>query len=191
MALFLGSISLGPTTCLWPIDDAVCFIHILSLHMHVDFDASAVFEHNALGIQTSVLAEAESLLSGVKDEAEVLDESDGAANAGHGEPPTDTQSGREVIPASLSLPALTARILTECIRPLLARTPLHVHIEDHAYSGSAAVSAALVQTFTTVGCTVTSRLLCDQIVDSCSYVAATVGLRLVSSASGLPWNVVQ
>lgn len=70
-------------------------------HMQVDFDASAVFEHNALGIQTSVLAEAESLLSGVKDETEMLDETDGAANAEHGQPPTKTKSGREVIPASV------------------------------------------------------------------------------------------
>ena len=67
----------------------------------------------------------------------------------------------QVNPSSVSLPALTSRVLVECIRPVLAHTSLHVHIEDHACSGSAAISAALVQTFTTVGCTVTSRLTCD------------------------------
>ena len=40
-----------------------------NLDMQVEFDASAVFERHALGIQTSVLAEAEALLSGVADEA--------------------------------------------------------------------------------------------------------------------------
>ena len=58
--------------------------------MQVEFDASAVFERNAFAIQTSVLAEAEALLSGVADEAVPCSDADGASNIGDG---TQTDKG--------------------------------------------------------------------------------------------------
>ena len=50
--------------------------------VRIEFDASAVFEHDALGTQTSVLAEAEALLSGVVDEETQFDDGDESCNSG-------------------------------------------------------------------------------------------------------------